>query len=566
MNSHIGAPRPTTIAALVRARADDQHPGLRFEDEVWTYAELVQAAAERAAAMRALRRAGPFHVGVLLDNVPEYNLWLSAAALVGATVVGINPTRRGAELARDITHTDCQFIVTDTAYRALLDGLDLRLAPERVLSVDAPAYAALLAAHRGAPLPDVELRPEDRFLLLFTSGTSATPKACICSQGRLARAGVVLAATQQLGPTDVCYQAMPLFHSNALFVGYAPAWASGATHAYRRTFSASGFLPDVRRYGATFANYVGKALAYVLATPARPDDADNPLRRVFGNEAADLDIARFATRFGCAVTDGYGSTEGAATITRRPEMPPGALGWAPEGHCIVDPDTLAECPPAEFDADGRLLNPDTCIGEIVNKQGAAHFEGYYDSDDANAARVRGGWYWTGDLGYRDRDGWFYFAGRDFDWLRVDGENFAAAPIERILARYPDVALAGVYAVPDEHVGDQVMACLELRPGAAFDAAAFAAFLAAQPDLGTKMAPRYVRITPRWPVTQSHKLLKRALRRDAWECADPVWWRPAKDAAYRPMTDGDRRALRARFAARGRLAALDAGRPGDRPGH
>ncbi len=107
--------------------------------------------------------------------------------------------------------------------------------------------------------------------------------------------------------------------------------------------------------------------------------------------------------------------------------------------------------------------------------------------------MRDGWYWTGDLGYCDEAGYLYFAGRTDDWLRVDGENFAAAPVTRILERHPDVVLAAVYAVPDPVTGDQVMAALQLRESAEFDPEAFAMFLADQPDLGTKWAPRYVRI-------------------------------------------------------------------------
>ena len=198
------------------------------------------------------------------------------------------------------------------------------------------------------------------------------------------------------------------------------------------------------------------------------------------------------------VGDGYGSTEGGANINRTPDMPKGALGVAAEGTAIVDAETGEECPPARFDEQGHLLNPDEAIGEIVNKKGAASFEGYYKNDEANAARVRQGWYWTGDLGYRDENGYFFFAGRDFEWLRVDGENFAAAPVERILARHPDVVLAAVYAVPDEEVGDQVMAALQLQPGATFDPSDFDEFLNEQPDLGTKWTPRYVRITDALP--------------------------------------------------------------------
>ena len=108
----------------------------------------------------------------------------------------------------------------------------------------------------------------------------------------------------------------------------------------RRKFSASQFLPDVRRYGATYANYVGKPLSYVLATPELPDDADNPLRAVYGNEGAPGDVERFARRFGTVVIDGFGSTEGGVAISRTPGHP-ARVAWVllPDGTEIVDVDT-----------------------------------------------------------------------------------------------------------------------------------------------------------------------------------------------------------------------------------
>lgn len=547
----------STIAELIRARAGDDNTALRFEDDRWSYREYVEACAVRAALLDELRRPGPFHVGVLLDNVPEFPMWLGAAALAGAVVVGINPTRRGAELARDVTHTDCQLIVTEEAYAPLLEPLDLGIDDDRVLVTESVGYAAALERHQGAHLPSVEIDERDLFLLLFTSGTSGAPKACICSQGRLGRIGQTLAGMVNLGPDDVCYLAMPMFHSNALMAGWSPALAGGATTALRRKFSASGFLPDVRRFGVTYFNYVGKPLSYVLATPEQPDDADNTLRLVFGNEAAELDIERFSKRFGCPVVDSYGSTEGGATVQRTPDMPHGALGRGAEGIAVLDPETGEEMPAARFDDHGRLLNPDEAIGELVNRLGAASFEGYWRNDEADRARVHDGVYWTGDLAYRDESGFIYFAGRDFEWLRVDGENFAAAPVERILARHPDVVLAAVYAVPDPDVGDRVMAALQLRPGAEFEPEGFAAFLAEQPDLGTKWAPRFVRVADPLPVTETSKVLKRPLRRERWECADPVWWQPAKGDPYRQLERADVDALRDQFETRGRAGALEA---------
>ena len=546
-----------TIAELVRARAADEHPAILFEDQSWSYAEYVTACAERAALLDELRRPGPFHVGVLLDNVPEFAMWLGAAAVAGAVVVGINPTRRGAELARDITHTECQLLVTEARHASLLDGVETGVDADRTFDVDSAAYTDALDRHRGAALPDVEVADSDLYLLLFTSGTSGAPKACLCSQGRLGRIGRALADMVKLGPEDVCYVAMPMFHSNALMAGWAPALAGGATTALRRKFSASGFLPDVRKFGVTYFNYVGKPLSYVLATPEQPDDAENSLRLVFGNEGADLDIDRFSRRFGVPVIDSYGSTEGGAIVQRTPDMPPGALGRGADGMAVLDPETGEERPPARFDTDGRLLNPDEAIGELVNRLGATGFEGYWNNDEANTARVHDGIYWTGDLAYRDDQGYFFFAGRDYDWLRVDGENFSAAPVERILARHADVVLTAVYAVPDPDVGDRVMAALQLRPGATFDPEGFAEFLAAQPDLGTKWTPRFVRIAATLPVTETSKVLKRELRRDRWETDDEVWWQPQKGGAYRRLTTADVDALRAEFAARGRQPVLEA---------
>ena len=544
-----------TIRERVLARQDDPNTAILFEQERWTYAEYVAACAQRANFLLEHRPDGPFHLGVLLDNVPEFPIWLGAAALAGAVMVGINPTRRGAELARDIRHTDCQWIVTEGAHRSLLEGLDHGVPEARVLDVDSDGYRRALEPHRGAEAPDAKVADSDTFLLLFTSGTSGAPKAVLCTHSKLDMIAHSIVGVAKLDAGSVYYQVMPLFHSNGLFTGFAPTLLAGAAAALRRRFSASGFLGDVRRYGATYFNYVGKPLSYILATPERPDDADNPLRSVFGNEAADLDIARFSERFGVPVTDGYGSTETGASISRTDDMPPGALGRAAEGTLILDADTGEECPRAEFDADRRLLNAEEATGEIVNTTGPALFEGYYNNDEANAARMKGGMYWTGDLGYRDQEGFFYFAGRDFEWLRVDGENFAAAPVERILSRFPGVILAAVYAVPDVEVGDQVMAALEVAEPDRFDAEAFAAFLEAQRDLGTKWSPRYVRLSKALPVTQTSKVQKRLLRPERWECAESVLWVPKRGEAYRLLTQDDIAAIQQAFEARGRSNVL-----------
>ncbi|MFD7817925.1 AMP-binding protein [Streptomyces sp. NPDC059785] len=555
--------RPT-VAELVAERWGDHRAGMWFEGRTVSQHRVAAGAAARAALLADLLPQGaPPHLGVLLDNVPEYPMWLGAAALARAAVAGINPTRRGPELARDILHTECRILVTEPAHLPLLDGLDLP--GVRLLVTGTDTYTELLVPYTGARPDGSRAAPSDRLLLCFTSGSTGAPKAAIVTQGRLAAAGHALAEHFAVRRDDVHYICMPMFHGNAVIADWAPALAAGAATALRRRFSASGFLPDVRASGATYFTYVGRAVQYVLATPARPDDHDNPLRTGFGTEAGPVDAAAFERRFGVRLVEGYGSSEGGAAVRRTPGTPPGAVGRAAPGDdlAVVDPATGEECPAAVFDTDGRLLNGGDAIGELVNR-GTCAFEGYWRNPEAEAARRRpgragtgGDWYWTGDLFYRDADGFLFFAGRTEDRLRVDSENLAAAAIEHILARYRGAAAVAVYAVPDPVAGDQVMAALAPPDGAApFDPLAFAEFLLAQPDLGTKMAPRFVRIVDRMPVTATNKIHRVELRRAGFRCPGPVWWRPPGESAYRPLREQDTRALLAQYRAHGRAELLD----------
>jgi fatty-acyl-CoA synthase len=548
---------PHGVAELLVARAGDDRPAYRQDDRVWSWRQAVAESNRRAGLLGELRRPGPFHVGLHLENVPEYLFWLGGAALAGAAVVGVNLTRSPAEIESDIRHTDCQLVVTDSAGRSRLAELDLPVGPDRVLAVDDPAHAEALARHDGAPLPGDLPDPATLALLLFTSGSTGAPKAVRCTTGRLAATGAAAVDRYAMTADDVYYCAMPLFHGNALMYAWTPAVQAGASVALRRRFSASGFLPDVRRYGATIFNYVGKSLSYVLATPERPDDADNPLVQGFGTEASWRDVQEFERRFGCVLKEGYGMSEGGGvSIRRTPEAPEASLGVPiAETIRVMDPATRRECPPARFDDAGRLTNGDVAIGEIVNTAGLDQFEGYYGNPEATAERSRNGWFWTGDLGYRDEAGYFYFAGRGRDALRVDGENFSAIPVERILYRIGDVVAAAVYAVPDPDGSDAVMAALELRGGpAGFDAAAFASFLADQRDLGAKWVPTFVRLVTAMPVTGTNKVDKGPLRREGVECDDPVWWRADRKAiAYRSLSAADRSAYLTALADRGRVS-------------
>ncbi len=565
------------VGDLIRANAADPARAprvfLRFNDARVTYAEYYRECTRWAQLFLHRRVHGPFHIGILLDNIPDYFFAFGGAALAGAVAVGINNTKRGRFLARDIAYTDCQMLLTEDKYLPLLEPVatEMGIVPNRVLLTQRwnetsqpspssyPDLEAALAEVSSDADPQVAVRDTDPCVLVFTSGTVTAPKAVICSHGRMVETGKNIGVNiYGMTPDDAGYIAMPLFHANALMCGVMPALYYGAGVGMIRKFSKTRWLSDIRRYGATFFNYTGKPLAYILGTPRRPDDHVNPLRICYGNEGSHRVVAEFEERFGCRVIDVFGSSEGGVGVTRQPGDPPRSIGFPAPGIAVVDADGN-ERPPARFDAAGRLVNSNDAIGEIVNTQGVAWFEGYYKHPEAMQQRTRKGWYWSGDLGYKDDHGYLYFAGRDVEWLRVDGENFVGRPIEDILQRHADVMLAAVYGVPDPDGGDRVMAAVILRDGAVFDPGSFQEFLSAQPDLSPKWAPTYLRIAAELPQTATAKILKSELRRQKFRpdlCADPIFWHPRTDEPYRCFTADDYARLHAQFAAVSKLSLLD----------
>jgi fatty-acyl-CoA synthase len=572
------------VAALLRRNGLDadyaKRPALRFGDHVWTHEELL-VEAERFASLYLARLDPdrPPHIGVLLDNTPDYVFALCGAGLIGAALVGLNHTRRDEHLAGDISHTDVQLLITEPRHQALLQtvsaGLSLpggTLVSRRFadgddppLSIGTPLEEALESAQidnrrgDGNERVGVECEAEVLWALLFTSGTSAAPKAVRCTQRRLLTTGQRMTTMLSIEADDVGYAAMPLFHTNSLMAALAPALVAGASIALVRRFSASRFLPDVRHFGVTWFNYTGKVLAYLMATPERSDDADNSLRVAFGNEGSPYVVEAAARRFGVDIIDVFGSTEGAIALDRTGGPPRGSIGRLRQGILVVTSDAK-EAPRARFDGEGRLVNAEECVGEIVNTLGVGPFEGYYRNEEAMNHTTRNGWYWSGDLGYVDVDGWVFYAGRTSDWLRVDGENFPAAPIEAIVARHPDVLMASVYGVPDVDSGDQVMLALVSRPESSFDVSSFAAWLENQHDLSPKWLPRYIRQCESLPTTPTNKILARTLIHQKFRSdrvgGDPIFVRQRDDGSYRMFTSGDEEELRRAFESSGRGRAWE----------
>ena len=363
----------------------------------------------------------------------------AAGAVSGATMVGINPTRQGAELARDITYTDCQLIVTESRFVEMLDGLDLGLPDDRILVVDTPQYA------------DTLRRVRRRERCPPSPSTPTCTRVAALHLGHLGRAQGGHDLAGQVGPhrphdldDAEPHRSRRRLHGHAhvplqraLRRLVSPVVYAGGTLALRRQFSASGFLPDVRKFKADVLQLRRQAadLHPRHARVARrqgPHAAQRVRQR--RRRARHPPLQRALRRAGAATTTAR--PRAAPSVQRVPEQPKGALGPRPRGHGGARPrDAAKRSRRAEFD-DERAPAQSRRVHrrDRQQEQSRTSFEGYYNNDEANEQRIRNGWYWTGDLGYRDDDGWFYFAGRDFEWLRVDGENFSAAPIERIVGQ------------------------------------------------------------------------------------------------------------------------------------
>ncbi len=582
-----------TIGELLERRALDpefsERPFLLFEDEVYTWQETWDRSVLYANAIRrwCARPDMPPHVGVLTDNRPEFVFALLGCALAGAVLVALNTVYRGQTLARAITHCDCQVLLIEEGLADEIESVrdDLGMLGDRIFTFSAlrdegavaqlpPGMGRLdrhleeLREHGGEAVtrkPEIEVSPDDPWAIIFTSGSTGAPKAIVNSHRK-----VMSASSEPVGPValsdqDVFYAAMPLFHSNSLGLGLMPALVLGGKLAIARRFSARGFLPDLRRYGATCFNYVGKPFAYILATEEGPNDAENPLRVAVGAGASARQQDEFKRRFGVdEVVETFGSTESGASTVRLQDDPRGSVGAMPPHVRILNPSD-EECAPAEVDASGALLNYEEAVGEIVNIDGPGLFESYYKNLEASAAKTRGGKFRSGDLGYcrvHDRDGeptrFLYYVGRTDDWIRKDGENFVAEPIEEILMRHPDIEVCSVYGVPCAQGDDHVMAALVLRGGAHLDPAAFYRFLESQPDFSPKWMPDYLRLATSLPQTQTLKIVRGALQREGFDLArveDSLYWRERGEVAWKPFTATDFNRVRDDFGRAGRAEVL-----------
>jgi fatty-acyl-CoA synthase len=594
------------LGSQIEARAEHpevaNRPFLHHGDRTWTYRRYRDESVRLAHFL--LRRLGhidddrPGHVAMLLENHLELLSLYGGCGYAGLRLFGVNTGLRGETLAGVINQSRARVLVVDQRLQDEVQKVRAQLThvpPENVLFLRTEEGGELAGLDlmesvesdvgpitKSLARPDVKVDSNDPLMVIYTSGTTGLPKGILNNHAKLLLIGMAVSSNLQLGSDDVGYACMPLFHSNAMFLGFQPAFHVCGQLSLRERFSASAFVPDVKRYGVTYWNYVGEPVHYVLGAIEKQyggDEAkilaevanhpENRLRYAVGNGAAAPDIERFSKWLGLEdMFELYGSTEAAISTFRKKGDPRGSVGQVTDDAVKILNEKGEECPPAILDADGKITNYAEAVGEICRcAPDTGLFQGYFDNPSANTSKYRDGVYHSGDLGHilvRDGKRFLFFDGRTDDWIRKDGENFSALQVARLIQEHDDIVLAAAYGVPCSVSDELVMAALKLRDGAAFDPQAFFDFCEAQVTGGgmdRKWFPDFVRVVDEFEYTQTEKILVRNLKKLHFDLNRlgedaPVWFRRRGDTTFKRLTRAEYDAMRAEFAEREKLDLLD----------
>jgi len=475
------------LAALERAAAErGAHPFILHADRRVTYAEFDGLANRAANALGGLGVAKGDRVTLAMGSSVEYLVAAFGILRAGGVLNPVNPALGARELGYVLGHAEPKVVITDAA-RLEAAGTVL----------GANAFAALVARSAAAP-PAVALGPGDASTLLYTSGTTGTPKGVLFSHGSTGMGGRHFIEALGLTPDDTILAVTPLFHGNA-WGAVQTALHAGGTVAFPRAFHASEFWPLVHATGATVLYTLGTILAMLLTRESSALERTSRLRIVLGLGAApvrDEVIRRFGVRH---VAECFGSTDaGVVTIT------PLGAAWRP-GSCGPP------VPGVELrilDADGRTLGPRE-TGEIAVRSPAC-LTAYFRDPEQTAAAFRDGWFLTGDLGFVDEDGWLYFVDRKRDVIRRGGENVSSVLIEKTLREHPRVAEVAVIGVPDPVLGQEIKAVVVAN--GPVTGAELGAFAAAR--LAKFQVPRLWEFRASLPKTATQRVEKYKLRDEA----------------------------------------------------
>jgi fatty-acyl-CoA synthase len=491
-----------------------------------------------------------FHVGVFMQNIPEFFYLLGGCAFTNATLVGVNNAQVGEKLSFDINNIDMHVLFVDHADQPGTEGTFLDTAlkakedfgftsltedfifvtenPQGGISGSIKTISQIMqeSAHSLTAFTPVSLDPSRAAVIIFTSGTTGSPKGIEVTWQKLYDTGVNGTRILKYTKDDVGYVCMPVNHSNSLYLNIMPAMLNGSKILLRRRFSVRNFVKDIEESGATVWNCVGDPVQYVInhihsTIGTHADFSELPLRTVISTGTNAPNRAIFTKMFGLTIfTEVYGSTEAGAITAVDSATPDYSVGRLLKDIRIISESTGMACDLAQVDDTGKILNLDASAGEIVVSQrslGASAFTGYYRLPEESAKKILflngEDFYRMGDLGaIVEHDGVKYlvFLGRTGDWIRFKGEKWTPVDAEKVIGKYEGITNAGIIGVPQSKGReDDPMYIIEVHDPATFGIKTFLSFCIDR--LPHYMQPRFIRIVKSVPLTETMKLKKSVLK-------------------------------------------------------
>lgn len=438
-------------------------------------------------------------VSLLMPNSAEYIIAYFACWTLGALAGPINSLLKPEEIEWTLENSESKLLLVGSDFLAKLEG---RRSPKYIVFDD--AEAATEGFDETPPL--AEISADDDAVIIYTSGTTGKPKGCLLTHGNLVSNARQIVEWLGFGPEDRLLSVMPLFHMNAVSVTTMSALYAGGSTVVSPKFSASRFWETIRKYSITSFGSVATMLSMLLASrekSERPEDASaeeqSTLRfAMCGSAPVPTEVLnRFEETFDCLVIEGYGLSESTCRSTFNPPNKgrrPGSCGL-PIGNemRVVDE--------SNNDVDNGEL------GELVLR-GPNIFRGYFKNPEATAKAFEGGWFHTGDIGYRDDDGFYFIADRKSDMIIRGGENIYPREIDELLFTHPSVASAAAIGVPDDLYGEEVEAFIVLREGQNATEADLIGFC--REHLADYKCPKRIHFLTEIPKGPTGKLLKREL--------------------------------------------------------
>jgi long-chain acyl-CoA synthetase len=531
------------IVAEAAAQRPD-HPALLFKGTTISYAELEGLSNAFASALVRLGVKKGARVALLLPNTPQLVLGLLGAWKAGAIAVPQNPLYTENELTFSLKECGAETVLVMTRFYPKVKAIQRRTKVRKIIATNIKEYlppllrflftllkeqkegdritlkrgdvwlADLLQKHAGAPRPTVNVKPEDSAVMLFSGGTTGTPKAAVGTHHALLISGMQVRAWFKnivAEWTDILMLNMPLFH----VYGLAGVFASGLVgHSPLAVVpnprDMNDMLTTIKKVKPAFLPGVPTLFNALLNHPkVKAGKANLRSLKLSISGAASLLMdtkERFERLTGGRIIEGFGMTESmmAAVITPvRGQYKPGAVGIPlPDVEIrVVDADT------------GKKTQPickalDSCqVGEIIMRAPQLMKE-YWKKPAETANTIRDGWLYTGDLGYLDEDGYMYIVDRKKDVIKPSGFQVWPREVEEVIASHPAVAEVGVAGVPDPYQGQAVKAWVVLRPGKKVTADELRAYC--RKKLAAYKVPKHIEFRASLPKSAIGKVLRRVL--------------------------------------------------------